>query len=313
MDGKNLDMFNFINYNKLGKEKKLLFMQFGLNRQIKTATKILSKRLFSEPDIYDLKKPFFSPEDEDIINGLISELLTMIGNRSNSRHGSSAKIQNKFFFQESERKSFPVHLLTSRWEETEYQLSPENKKTNGELRKIARYEENRKIIQNNSKNIFRGGLFSNKNFAGTKGVNKIRYGISNLNITETRAVGALYMISLAWLTIVEADLKLKSKKLNLPKLIDIFQIGFDFSVLFHDKDLMDNSDGGRKSQRKSTLSEDARRITEEILNSKPAKSVSELANIAKRKISKECIEEDGATIRVITEYMRKYKKSLHGK
>lgn len=284
----------FIQYNHLGRDDRLFFAHCGLDRFIGIASKILRKRL-GPAEIYKLDRPYFSEAGLSTLNGLISEILTIIGSHSNYRFGNEAANQDRYFRRPTERNTFPTHLFISRWQDGCRQLIEKNP---GNKEKITAAGNQPGVV------------FSKKLFKGISAAKKLTYGPSKLGEIETRAVGLLYMIDLAWTTLRENREPTADGHATRASLPDVLQAGFAlFSLLDESEQAVSRSEGGR-SGNKTKRFEEAARIVRAIVQAEPDKDTAILAKRAEQRVSGECVDQEVPSYRWIAQEVRKIRKTL---
>jgi len=265
----------FIEYNNLDHEERLFFAHSGLDRFIGIAGRLLAKRIGPVENV-KTDQPYVSDNDLRTLNGLVGEVLELIGKHSNQRYGADPINQHRYFQRPSERNGFPVSLFIARWYEVNAQL----------VRKSKKHEK--KIKENLSQ--IRGGLCSKKAFKGISAAKKVTFGKSRLTETETRAVGVFYMVNLVHKTLREGQIALDSGKAKTFDLSNALKSGFElFSLLDASDQMMSHSEGGKKGDKKRDYLE-ATKIAEEIVRADPDLSTNILASRALSRIDAECVE-----------------------
>jgi hypothetical protein len=169
---------NYISYNQLSMEDRLFFAQSDFDYLISHSSRLLKNHI-KPTDCHNLQLPYLSDDELIFVNESIEDILSLIGDKSNQRFGSTPLKQHEYFLRPSETETFPLHLYIARYNFYEEILGPSS-------------TQKHTIIPINK------GLFDKSVFKDNHKYKKIRLGRHKLNETETIAVSALYMIDLVW-------------------------------------------------------------------------------------------------------------------
>lgn len=264
---------SFIEYNNLNREDRLFFAHSGLDRPLRVATLLLSKRIkFFEPKALD--RPFFSDEDLRTLDRFIAEMLKLIGSYSNFRYSDDPKAQDANFKRPGEIETFPQHLLISRWESAKAQLLEKDPKAHKQFLDT------------------KTALFSKSAFKNTY-ANKMTFTVERLTETETRAVGVLYMINLIWLSIHKAMNDTVRKNDRRSDFARILRYGIEiFSLLDESDKMLSRSKGSANKNRTEhqIIADVYKKYPKASMTVLIAKAYAELARAGKKKLSRKAIK-----------------------
>jgi hypothetical protein len=298
-DSRKIIKREFISYNSLSWEDRLIFSHSGLDRFIKIAGNLLSKRIGSvEADRHN--KPYFSDKDLGAINYLIRDLLIMIlkNGHARSRHIRSQDLSFQFE-KPGNRLDFPAALYVARFSHAK-----------GKLMKNKSSKE--KIEENSS---LPGSAFSKKLFAGIPSHQKIRYGLTKMTETETRAVGVLYMVNLAWMTFKDYPNVLNERASDKSQAAYIFQFGVRlFSLLDTTDQLAGYAAAGSKPKPPKPQFKEVAQFIDKLIKSEPEIERLHLLERIKQKIDSLYLSEDDLpSTRWVEDKIREIKRKLRRK
>lgn len=218
----------FISYDELDQRDRMIFLHSGLNRFVNAAKKILKSRISTTPT-HDISKPIFSTEDLATVNNLIKEILDLIRRRNMACLGESVSYLNRLFRRPEEISLFPIYFHFAKRNEIHCRI---NKK---------KYKN---VLERNYK--LHGSATSKSIFKGIPTTSRIRFGSSEMNETETRAVAVLYMVDLIW-----PFIKKNRADSRVHDFSFIFSLaGALYSLLDASSILMGQAEGGKRFDKK---------------------------------------------------------------
>ena len=290
---------NFINYNELSPEELQVFGTANLENFVNHSKYILARRLGADSkQVYDGR--FFSAASLKLINKLIVELLDLIQRNSNPRGAKTPNHlhQHAFFSNPIEQTTFSKHLYLSRFEEIERLLNSPKKSKSSHKPKKPKLSSKKPAA-----------LFSKQATSIPAKAKKIKFGSSELNETETRAVATLYMVGLVWSSIKKASMQVKAGRFDDFQLAQLLGGYAELHYLLYDRDPVAQSVGGQSGD-KSIFFDAFWDLVSEVVERYPSEQSEKLAKRCRNRALETEPEDEVPSIRWFKDQIMRIKREI---